>query len=202
MIGFCCQEFILSGLYIWKALDIIKTTERKRSHHVLWQLFSINVIIIVLDIGLLTLEFMNYHVLQQTVKGFTYSVKLKLELAVLNKLIELSHPSGSASIFTYGGKNDFVDLNKVDWDATKFTPAFSSMHSYPKWMSDLEKSGIRRIENAYSPTEATWENKRSQWAKGSTVTSDEVDESHDAIRPVKSSASDLLYANAVRTIGN
>jgi hypothetical protein len=197
MIGFCLQEFLLSSLYIWKALDIIKTTERKRSQHVLWQLFSINVIIIVLDIGLLTLEFMNFHVLQQTVKGFTYSVKLKLELAVLNKLIELSHSRVSPSAFTFGDKNDFVDLNKVDWDTTRYTKTISSIHPNPKWMSDLEKSGIQQVENAYSPTESSWGNKPSQC----TVTADEVEE----IQPVsttrtKGSATDLLYADAVRRI--
>jgi hypothetical protein len=67
-------------------------------------------------------------------------------------------------------------------------------------MSDLEKSGIQRIESVYSPTESTWANKRTH-----TVTSDEVEESHDAIQPVTTSreqraATDLLYTDAVRRI--
>ena len=66
-------------------------------------------------------------------------------------------------------------------------------------MSDLEKSGIQRIESVYSPTESTWTNKRAQ------VTSDEVEESHDEIQPVTTSkvqgtATDLLYADAVKRI--
>ncbi|ORY11483.1 hypothetical protein BCR34DRAFT_601270 [Clohesyomyces aquaticus] len=207
MIGFCLQEFILSGLYIWKALDIIHASQRKRSHRLMWQLFSINVIIIVLDIGLLTLEFLNHHVLQQTVKGVVYSVKLKLELAVLNKLVELSQTNRPLNTLTFGDTNDFLDPTKTVWDITRFTPAFSSsMHTYPKWMSDLEKSGIQHLENTYSPAESPWiRDKRS-----ATIAADEVEDFPDIIQEVttapdprldsrdKGSATDLLYADAVR----
>lgn len=209
MCCFCAQEFVLSGLYIWKALDIIKASDRKRSHHLMWQLFSINVIIILLDIALLTVEFLSLHVIQQTVKGLTYSVKLKLELAILNKLVELSSSNVRASTMTFGDTNDFLDPTKTVWDITRFTPAFSSsMHTYPKWMSDLEKSGIKRVETAYSPTETTWIR-----AKRDTALSADVTEYFpDAIQPVttltdprldareRGSATDLLYADAVRRI--
>lgn len=211
MCGFCVQEFILSGLYIWKALDIISSAERKRSHHLMWQLFSINVIIIVLDIALLTIEFMSYHVLQQTVKGLTYSVKLKLELAILNKLVELSSANVRASTLTFGNTNDFLDPTKTVWDITRFTPAFSSsLHTYPKWMSDLEKSGIQRIESAYSPTESTWLRAK----RSSPLAADANEYFPDIIQPVstmpdprldtreKGSATDLLYADAVRRIAS
>jgi hypothetical protein len=209
MVGFCIQEFILSGLYIWKALDIIKASNQKRSHQVMWQLFSINVIIIILDIGLLTLEFMSFHVLQQTVKGVTYSVKLKLELAVLNKLVELSSANNRATNFTFGDTNEFLDPTKTVWDISRFTPAFSSsMHSYPKWKSDLEKSGLQRIESAYSPTDSAWLRSK----RTTTTSTDYGDDFRDLIQPVstlsdprlnvreKGSATDLLYADAVRRI--
>jgi hypothetical protein len=48
MTGFCIQEFIISGLYIWKMLDVLQAGEKKGVHRVMWQLFSINVIIILL----------------------------------------------------------------------------------------------------------------------------------------------------------
>lgn len=205
MVGFCVQEFILGGLYIWKALDIIKASDRKRVRQLSWQLFSINVIIIVLDIALLTLEFLSFHVLQQTVKGFTYSVKLKLELAVLNKLVELS--SSNATTFTLGDTNDFLDPTKTVWDITRFAPDFSSStHTHPKWMSDLEKSGIQRVESVYSPRDSAWLRAK----RCTTISSDDHKDFPDGIRPVstikdprlnsreKGSATDLLYADAVR----
>lgn len=210
MVGFCIQEFILSGLYIWKALDIIRVSERKRSRHLMWQLMAMNVIVIALDIALLTIEFLCFHVLQQTFKGLAYSVKLKLELVVLNKLVELSgsSPNNRATTVTFGDTNDFLDPTKTVWDITRFTPAFSSSsQKYPKWMSDLEKSGLQRIESTYSPPNSAWVHKRSN-----TMTSDENEYCPDVIQPVstitdprldareKGSATDLLYADAVRRI--
>lgn len=211
MIGFCTQEFIISGLYIWRAIDIIKMSERKRSHHLMWQLIGMHIIVIILDIALLSVEFLSFHVLQQTFKGLAYSVKLKLELVILNKLVELSGSSANnrATAIEWGDTNDFLDPTKTVWDITRFTPAFSSnTQKYPKWMSDLEKSGIKRAERAYSPTDSTWvRHKRSN-----TMTSDQNDYFPDVIQPVstivdprldareKGSATDLLYADAVRRI--
>ncbi|KAJ4286808.1 hypothetical protein N0V90_013060 [Kalmusia sp. IMI 367209] len=205
---FFLQEVILSGIYIWKALDILQISERKRCHHTMWQLFSINVIIIVLDIAVLAVEFADLHVIQQTVKGLIYCVKLKLELAILNKLVDVSSVHARANAFTLGDTNDFLDPTKTVWDITRFTPAFSSsMHTYPRWMSDLEKSGISRVESAYSPTESTWAR-----VKRSTTLSANDSYFSDVIQPCttlhdprlegreRGSATDLLYADAVRRI--
>ncbi|OAG42660.1 hypothetical protein AYO21_03245 [Fonsecaea monophora] len=104
MTVFCIQEFIISALYLWKTMDIVKaqslhaasptnTSEqrkKRRVHRVMWQLFIINVVIIVLDIALLVLEYRNLHVPEVAFKGFCYSVKLKLEFAVLSKLVEVA----------------------------------------------------------------------------------------------------------------
>lgn len=207
MVGFCFQEFIISGLYIWKALDIIKTSEKKRSHRLMWQLFFINVMIIIFDIGLLTIEFKSMHVFQQTIKGFTYSVKLKLELAVLNKLVELSTTNMGSSALTLSNTNEFLDPTKTVWDITRFTPAFSSsMHTYPKWMSDLERSGIQRLGSTYSPSDNSWTRKK----QNINCDVDEIEEEPESLYPVstlrdprlnpreKGSATDLLYADVVR----
>jgi hypothetical protein len=207
MCGFCTQELILSGLYIWKALDIIRAAERKRSQRLMWQLFAINVIIVALDIALLTFEFRSLHVIQQTIKGLFYSIKLKLELAILNKLVELSCTNARVSHFTFGDTNDFLDPTKTVWDITRFTPAFSSnKFTYPQWKSDLEQSGLQRVESAYSPTETTWINARNTKA----IPTDVSDYFPDTIQHVttipdprldvrsRGSATDLLYADAVR----
>ncbi|KAF2021577.1 hypothetical protein BU24DRAFT_338320 [Aaosphaeria arxii CBS 175.79] len=207
MVAFCVQEYILSGLYIWKALDIIKVSGRKRSRRLMWQLFSINVIIIVLDIALLIIEFKSYHVLQQTVKGVTYSVKLKLELAVLNKLVELSSQHRVNSALSYSHTNDFVDPTRAVWDVTRFTPPFSGATAAPRprWVSDLEKSGLQRMDSSYSPADAWARDKHSDTSASSDL------ETGDIKQPVpvmidprlslrKGSATDLLYADAIRKI--
>ena len=210
MVGFCAQEFVISGLYIWKALDIIKVSEKRRSHHLMWQLLAMNIIVIILDIALLTIEFLGFHVLQQTFKGVAYSVKLKLELVVLNKLVELSGSSKMRMTpVTFGDTNEFLDPTKTVWDITRFTPAFSNCsQKFPAWVSDLEKSGIRRVESSCSPPDSTWLRTK----RGDTINSEEY--FPNAIQPVntlqdprfdareKGSATDLLYADVVRTLAN
>jgi hypothetical protein len=71
MTWFCLQEFIISGLYLWATRDIIKTqaqperstsltTEGSHKKHVgrvMAQLFIINLVIVVMDIGLLAIEY-------------------------------------------------------------------------------------------------------------------------------------------------
>ncbi|KAF2751768.1 hypothetical protein M011DRAFT_393842 [Sporormia fimetaria CBS 119925] len=211
MVGFCLQEFVLSGLYIWKALDIIKSSDRKRSRRLMWQLLSINVIIILLDIGLLTVEFLSLHVLQQTIKGLTYSVKLKLELAVLNKLVELSSINRRADVISFGDPNDFVDTTKTSSISKIPAPALSrSMYTYPKWMYDLEKSSIQSIETKYLCSDAT----RPPNEVCSVAPSDILELPCETIQPVstsldprstrreRGSATDLMYADAVRRIAS
>jgi hypothetical protein len=209
MCGFCMQELILSGLYIWKALDILRADEQKRSHRLMWQLFAINVIIVMLDVALLTFEFRSLHVIQQTVKSLVYSVKLKLELAILSKLVELSCSNARVSAITFGDTNEFLDPTKTVWDITRFTPAFSSTtYTYPKWKSDLERSGLQRVESAYSPTDSTWVNAR----QVKVPTTEHTEYFPDSIQPdhtnqdprhdirERGSDTDLLYADAVRKI--
>lgn len=49
---FCLQEFIISGIYVWKTSKLLKVVSQTRPRQVMWQLFSINVIIIIMDIAI------------------------------------------------------------------------------------------------------------------------------------------------------
>lgn len=51
MTGFCIQEFIISGLYLWKTTKLLKTLEKEHTKRVMYQLFAINIIIVVLDVS-------------------------------------------------------------------------------------------------------------------------------------------------------
>jgi hypothetical protein len=144
---FCIQEFILSGLYIWNTLQILQVTSRKGTRRVMWQLFTINIIIIVLDIGLLAIEYRNYHVLEQTFKSFIYSVKLKLEFAILGKLVELVQSSKRSLSNALLDADTYVDSRNTS-NLTKLPSARKLVVSRPKWMEDLEKSVVEHHEDA------------------------------------------------------
>ena len=87
------------------------------------ELLSINIWICVMDIALLVVEYQNRHVIEQTLKGVVYSTKLKLEFAILRKLISMAVPRGN-SIAEDG--NDFITTcaigntgdRHVSWDAS------------------------------------------------------------------------------------
>ena len=89
--GFTIQEFILSGLYVWRTVDILKTsTWNRRRNRIMRELFMINVLIIIMDIALLIVEYQDRHVIEQAIKEVVYSVKLKLEFAILSKLVSIT----------------------------------------------------------------------------------------------------------------
>nr|OQO25371.1 hypothetical protein B0A51_08112 [Rachicladosporium sp. CCFEE 5018] len=109
---FTVQEFIISGLYVWGTLNILRTTAaRRRTSRILWQLFSINVLIVIMDIALLVVEFQDRHVIEQAIKQVVYSVKLKMEFAILSKLVGIARGAGAQVALTaaFNEYDEFVD---------------------------------------------------------------------------------------------
>jgi hypothetical protein len=116
MVGFFVQELILSAVYIREAIRLLKMSEaihddvqsfddgtghgHIRNSHVrktMYQLLAINVIIIIMDLALLGVEFANLYLIETTLKGVVYSIKLKLEFAVLGKLVQFVRNRGASS---------------------------------------------------------------------------------------------------------
>ncbi|KAM5346536.1 hypothetical protein ACJ41O_009541 [Fusarium nematophilum] len=95
MLFFCVQEFIISGLYVWKTVDILKTAFGG-TRRIMWQLFMINILIVFMDIALLVVQYTNHYLWQQGLKVVMYSIKLKLEFAVLGRLIEFVQHRGES----------------------------------------------------------------------------------------------------------
>jgi len=89
MTGFCIQELVISGIYMWKTAQLLRIIATPDARRTMWQLFAINLIIIILDLGLLTIEYCNLRIYEQVLKGVVYSVKVKLEYAILGKLVSI-----------------------------------------------------------------------------------------------------------------
>lgn len=180
---FALQEGALSCLYVWRAIEMLKTSDRERSRRIIRQLFLINIIIILLDAALLVNEFGDRHVLQQTLKGVVYSVKLKLEIHILNRLVEISRSNVCASN---------MDTTEFRNPTTRGGNARGiSENIPPQWISDLKKSDLQGIKLSIGM-------KRHP----------EASSDPDAIQPVYPNPAyrkhidetDLLYADAVRTV--
>ncbi|KFZ08129.1 hypothetical protein V502_09533 [Pseudogymnoascus sp. VKM F-4520 (FW-2644)] len=113
MTGFCIQEFVISGVYLREAVRLIVSLAKSKARRTMWQLFSINIIIIVMDIFLLVLEYRNLDTMEQTTKGLIYSIKLKLEFAILGKLVDTAHPTNHDVSATVVDTSDFLDAART-----------------------------------------------------------------------------------------
>ncbi|KAL5336516.1 hypothetical protein BJX70DRAFT_389946 [Aspergillus crustosus] len=151
MTGFCIQEFVLSALYIWETIRMLRLDSDRGKRKIMYQLVAINLIIILMDIGLLVVEYMDYYIMETMIKGVVYSVKLKLEFAVLGKLVYIvrSHVWKQESVQGPPEFPDFVDATRVTSDLTHATPTIRQS-SHPWMNSDdvsiamFEHSGLQR----------------------------------------------------------
>lgn len=208
MTGFCIQEFIISGLYIWKTLDVLQAGEKRGVHRVMWQLFSINVIIILLDIGLLAIEYRDLHVLEQTFKSFIYSVKLKLEFTILSKLVEVSKSTQRTLSNALADTDDFVTDARTNSDMTRV--ASQATKSRLQWIEDVEKAAVVSADvanghlNGPGLDHHVRQRERSVAFEEDPVEEDPVKDRVSMV-PTESTRthrvdSDLLYADIIRSI--
>ncbi|OAQ57480.1 hypothetical protein VFPPC_14989 [Pochonia chlamydosporia 170] len=115
--GFALQELIISGLYIKNSLAIFSVQDclndkatRKMRNHLIW----VNVIIILLDIAIIFLEAVYLYDIETALRPFVYSVKLKMEFGILNRLVELArggHLKRSNFELVHSGANAEIRLN-------------------------------------------------------------------------------------------
>ncbi|PWY88880.1 integral membrane protein [Aspergillus sclerotioniger CBS 115572] len=91
--GFFVQEIIISTIFIVQTFRLLRLYPHrsKRRTSIMEQLLVINTVIIMMDISLLALEYMDLFILQTVLKTFSYTVKLKLEFAVLSRLVSFVH---------------------------------------------------------------------------------------------------------------
>jgi hypothetical protein len=87
--AFTCQETIISSLYIWHTARFLKGGYATPTRKVIVLLIAVQSLVIGLDAGLTTFDYLNMFTLKCTIHPFVYSVKLKLEFVVLNQLLSL-----------------------------------------------------------------------------------------------------------------
>jgi hypothetical protein len=90
LVGFCVQELVLSGLYIYETAKLLRLRPEQRHRQILVQLLVINIFILILDVAVVGTEYAGYYAVQVMFKPVAYSIKLKLEYAILGKLVEIA----------------------------------------------------------------------------------------------------------------
>ncbi|KUI69155.1 hypothetical protein VM1G_04754 [Cytospora mali] len=116
MTGFFCQEVVLSSIYIVETFKILKTSLQPDTRTTMKQLVAVNAVIILMDLGLLGLEAASLYILETMLKGVVYGIKLKLEFAILGKLVR----------FVGGGRPSFDVGPGTYYDPRKNSVGFVS----------------------------------------------------------------------------
>lgn len=88
--AFSVQGLILSGLYIWTAIEILQASLQPNLRHIVVESIMIDFILVGIDVAGITLEYCNLFFFEVAFKTASYSIKLKLEFAILSKLTVLS----------------------------------------------------------------------------------------------------------------
>jgi hypothetical protein len=142
MAGFFVQETILSSIYIFETIRLLQVSLQEGTRKTMKQLIAINAIIIIMDLVILGLEGASLYILQTLLKGIIYSVKLKLEFAVLGKLVKhvrnaqpgenlLKTSVGFASSCYGGGGSEFKSSHDLDPDEFVRLDRVDSTLSHP-----------------------------------------------------------------------
>lgn len=87
---FTAQESIISILYIYQTVRLLAPTDEtmgKPLRKLLTHLIIINILVLLFDIALLGVQYSGHYEIQTTLKAAVYSIKLKMEFSVLNRLV-------------------------------------------------------------------------------------------------------------------
>ena len=132
MTAFCIQEFIISGLYTREVFRFLHIATQKGLRRTMWELFTINVILVILDVGLLVIEYLNLSVFEITFKGVVYSVKLKMELAILGKLVSMSQSGSDLLLEDHDASRPVVEKRASTAQDEKGACSYRERHRPPR----------------------------------------------------------------------
>jgi hypothetical protein len=161
MCGFFLQEVILSSIYIAETIRILRTSVQESTRRLMYQLMAINILIIAMDLGLLGLECASLYILETITKPTFYSIKLKLEFAILGKLVHFvggrrkaslpvtrNEKRNSSALNGESNISEFVDLTKLNTDVTRTSQPKRSSTRSPADARDLDLDlEIARLEH-------------------------------------------------------
>jgi hypothetical protein len=138
LVGFCVQEFVISSIYVWETVKLLRLRPEGRSHGILHQLLVINIVILLLDIAVVIIEYVGLYAIQVTFKPLAYSVKLKLEYAILGKLIAVAR--GHHDHELHSSERGINEVTSIPSDGDRNPNMESPMQIYrphsPPWLRE------------------------------------------------------------------
>jgi hypothetical protein len=144
---FTTQEVVISMVYLFEVRKVMRIICEKRAQAMMKQLICMNVLIIFLDLVMLSIEFCNLFMIQVTMKSMVYSVKLKVEFAVLSKIIsvvrERNNSNRGAGAAAKQQQWNPVQINDTEKAISpKVSIAPTSRTNYSDLLKDLRFQGL------------------------------------------------------------
>ena len=154
--AFFAQETFLSLLYIFESRKRLRNSsmlhQDKNSREVFKHLIYVNALVIFLDCSLLALSYANFFYVQSAYKPCVYGVKLRVEFAILNRLIssvqDSSRPSyhhGDTYKHSKGSKpnqEDTVRLESFSCRSERSNTMIFDKNESERRSSDADASGL------------------------------------------------------------
>lgn len=109
LIAFSIQEIILSLIYSREAIRLLSLRPRGHYRGILVQLLVVNLAMIMMDAAVIGVQYTGFFDIHVSLKALSYSIKLKLEYAILGKLVHFTEMNTISSAPT--DLSDFVDMS-------------------------------------------------------------------------------------------
>lgn len=151
VVGFSIQETIISYIYILKTTKFLKSGYSNQLRKVTTMLITVQVLVVLMDIALLVIDCIGMFTLKAVLHPFAYGVKLKIEFAVLNLLLNLVKHGGIAGNFFGAPDGDNWDKEPASAPPIGKSPArrpwFRNAPDHKERRSSATKTNImRRLE--------------------------------------------------------
>ncbi|CZT03076.1 uncharacterized protein RAG0_09950 [Rhynchosporium agropyri] len=94
--GFSIQEVVISIIYIWATLRMLKGSFNEKIRNTIIFLILIQIVVILADVIVIALDYCEYFTLKAVLHSFVYAFKLQLEFVILNQFKDVIANGGIA----------------------------------------------------------------------------------------------------------
>ncbi|KAG4415709.1 hypothetical protein IFR04_011166 [Cadophora malorum] len=140
VLGFSIQEVLISAIYIWATLRMLKGSFNKKIRNTIMFLILIQVVVILADVIVITLDYCEYFTLKAVLHSFVYAFKLQLEFVILNQFKDVIANGGIAP-------RGLEAMQAEQNDNLSPTPPSKPAASQKKWGSFITIGRVGTVES-------------------------------------------------------
>jgi len=137
VLGFSIQEILISCIYIYATLQMLKGSFNKKIRQTTLILILIQIVVILCDVVVISLDYAQYFTLKAVIHSFVYAFKLQLEFVILNQFRDVIAKGGLAPRGLDALQGEDNGPNPPFWQST---PPSGSDDEVKRWWSSRSVS--------------------------------------------------------------